>query len=67
MNVNEMLDEVMVRHEAMADPLQRAGADQIVDDFLRKPGVKARLKTDEPAPKDSAKAKSQPSRNREKA
>lgn len=43
MNVNEMLDQVIVRQEALADPLQEASADRIVDEFLRRPDVKAKL------------------------
>jgi hypothetical protein len=49
MNINEMLDEVMVRHEAITDPLQQAGADQIVSDFIRRPDVKAKLAAEKKA------------------
>lgn len=36
MNVNAMLDEVMVRQEAITDPLQQAAADQSVAEFIRR-------------------------------
>lgn len=51
MNVNEMLDQVIVRQEAMADPLQEASADRIVDEFLSRPDVKARMGKEPEAPK----------------
>lgn len=58
MNVNEMLDMVMDRQEAIAgDPLQHADADRIVEEFLRRPAVKAKLEPEggkKPPPRQRA-------------
>lgn len=63
MNVNEMLDSVMDRQEAVADPLQQATADHLVEEYLSRASVKERL---EPGPPE-APVKRKPSRDRERA
>jgi hypothetical protein len=62
MNVNEMLDTVMERQEAVSDPLQQATADHIVDEYLSRPSVKKKLEAvpDAPVPR-------RPPRDRERA
>ncbi|MEQ1505042.1 MAG: hypothetical protein ABMB14_22605 [Myxococcota bacterium] len=68
MNVNEMLDSVMDRQEAIADPLAQASADQLVEEFLRKPGVQRRLEAEPPRAEGSgAPARKRPPRDRERA
>jgi hypothetical protein len=44
----------MDKHEALTDPLSQASANQLVDEFLRRPSVKQRLETEvrAPAPPD---------------
>lgn len=50
MQVNELLDDVMVRHEQIADPLQLGSSEHVVDEFLRRPEVKAKLQAVPAAP-----------------
>lgn len=43
MNVNEMLDGMMERQEAIADPLAQVSSDRVLEEFLRRPSVKERI------------------------
>jgi hypothetical protein len=64
MNVNEMLDAVMDRHEAITDPLAQAGADRLLEEFLRRPSVKERLEPKQEEGRTEPPKRPPPSRQR---